>query len=305
MPTLRQLTYLVAIADEGHFGRAAERVNVTQPTLSTQFAELERKLGIRIVDRDRSGVFVTPMGRELVDRARKILGDVQEMLDVASTGKQGLAGKLKLGVPTTLGTYLLPYVIPELHKRYPHLKLYVKEGAPRDIQNALVAGELDLVITPLPVEHGALEVHSLFRESLRIVCAPDHPLAQNDRVSLKELKGQNVLTLESNYHLHRQVRGLCDTYGAHLLYDYEGTSLDTLRHMVGMGVGISFFPELYILSELHSDKELKVLRLEDAELSRYICMAWRSNSRLGQQNLEIRALFEDAFKARYTTELTA
>ncbi len=305
MPTLKQLTYLVAIADEQHFGRAADRVNVAQPTLSAQFAELERKLGTRLVERGRSGVSVTPLGRELVERARTVLSHVQEIIDLAASEKHGFAGKLKLGVPPTLGPYLLPYVVPELHKRYPRLKLHVKEGTPRDIQNAVVAGDLDIVLTPLPVEHRALEVHSLFKEPLRVVCAPDHPLAKHDRISPKDLKGQKVLTLASGFHLHSQVRGLCDSYGAELLYDYEGTSLDTLRHMVGMGVGISFFPELYILSEIHSDKELKVLHLDTADLSREICMAWRSRSTIATQSLEMAALIQDAFAARYATPLSA
>ncbi len=305
MPTLRQLTYLVAVADERHFGHAAERVNVAQPTLSVQFAELERKLGTRLVERGRSGVSVTPLGRELVERARKVLSDTQEIVDLAASAKHGLAGKLKLGVPPTLGPYLLPYVVPELHRRYPFLKLYVKEGTPREIQNSLLSGDLDLVLTPMPVEHRALEVQSLFREHLRVVCAPDHPLAKHDKISLKDLKDQKVLTLASGHHLHSQVRGICDSYGADLLYDYEGTSLDTLRHMVGMGVGISFFPELYILSEMHSDKELKVLHLDDADLSREISMAWRSRSMVGKQNLEMAALVQRAFEARYATVLSA
>ena len=305
MPTLRQLTYLVAIADERHFGRAAERVHVAQPTLSAQFSELERKLGLRLVERGRSGVSVTPFGREIVDRARTVLSDVQKITDMAASEKHGFAGKLKLGVPPTLGPYLLPYIVPEMHTRYPRLKLYVKEGTPADIQDALVTGDLDLVLTPLPVKHRSLEIQSLFKETLRIVCAPDHPLANKESVSPGDLKNQKVLTLESGHHLHSQVRGLCDSYGADLLYDYEGTSLDTLRHMVGMGVGISFFPELYILSEIHSDKELKVLSMDRAELSREICMAWRSKSIIGKQSEELVALIQSAFASRYETALSA
>jgi len=305
MLTLRQLTYLVAIADERHFGRAANRVHVAQPTLSTQFAELERKLGTRLIERSRSGVTVTPLGRDIVDRARKVLADVQEIIDLAASEAQSFAGSLKLGVPPTLGPYLLPHVVPEMHARYPQLKLYVQEGTPRGIQDALAAGELDMVLTPMPIDNRVLQVQSLFREQLRIVCAPDHRFASYDRVTLNDLQGEKVLTLESGHHLHDQVRGLCDSYGAELLYDYEGTSLDTLRHMVGMGVGISFFPELYILSEIRSDRELKVLQLEEAELSREMCMAWRANSHVGTLGQEMRPLIQAAFEARYSAALRA
>ena len=305
MPTLRQLSYLVAIADERHFGRAAGRVHVAQPTLSAQFAELERKLGTRLVERDRSGVTLTPLGRDLVERARKVLDDVQEIVDIAQSEAQGFAGSLKLGVPPTLGPYLLPHLVPELHARYPNLKLYVQEGTPRGIQNALASGDLDLVFTPSPVAHRGLEVDPLFQEPLCVVCAPDHDFASQDRVSLDDLKNQKVLTLESGHHLHDQVRGLCDSYGAELLYDYEGTSLDTLRHMVGMGVGISFFPELYVLSEIRSDRELKVFQLDDAELTREVCVAWRKNSRVGDLGREMQPLIQSVFEARHSMALLA
>jgi len=305
MPTLRQLSYLVAIADECHFGRAANRVHVAQPTLSTQFAELERKLGARLIERGRSGVTVTPLGREIVDRARKVLADVQGIIDLAQSEAGGFAGSLKLGVPPTLGPYLLPHVVPEMHSRYTQLKLYVQEGTPRGIQDALAAGELDLVLTPMPVENRSLEVHTLFHEQLHIVCAPDHRFGSLERVTLKDLQGENVLTLESGHHLHDQVRGLCDSYGAELMYDYEGTSLDTLRHMVGMGVGISFFPEFYILSEIRSDRELMVFRLDAPELSREMCMAWRANSHIGHLGAQLKPLIQTAFEKRFSASLRA
>ena len=305
MPTLRQLSYLVAIADEGHFGRAANRANVAQPTLSAQFAALERKLGVRLVERGRNGVSATPLGREVVERSRKVLGDIRAIVDLCASEAQGFAGSLKLGVPPTLGPYLLPHVIPDLHKRFPQLKLYVREGKPRTIEDALASGEVDLILTPLPVQNRSLEVHALFDEPLLIVCAPDHPFAAQSRISQKHLKGQKVLTLESGHHLHDRVRSLCDTYSAELLYNYEGTSLDTLRHMVGMGVGISFFPELYILSEIRDGSELKIVQLNEALLSREIFMAWRSNSLVGTMAHEIIPMVRAAFSARHTTDLSA
>ncbi|CCQ72205.1 hydrogen peroxide-inducible genes activator [Magnetospira sp. QH-2] len=280
MPTLRQLSYLVAVADECHFGRAAQRVHVTQPTLSIQFAALESKLGVRLIERSRAGVYLTPLGRQVTEKARAVLADVQDIVDLTTASANEFAGNLRLGVPPTLGPYLLPHVIPEMHRRFPALKLYVREGTPRHIQEDLAAGDLDLVLTPAPVAHQGLDIRVLFEEAIFVVGAPDHELALADGITLADLKGHKVLTLESGHHLHTQVRELCAAYDAELLYEFEGTSLDTLRHMVGMNVGLSFFPELYIRSEMPTESEVKVLPLEDAALSREICMAWRSRSGL-------------------------
>ncbi|MCW8915525.1 MAG: LysR substrate-binding domain-containing protein, partial [Magnetovibrio sp.] len=276
MITFRQLQYLVAIADELHFGRAAKRLNVAQPTLSIQFSTLEQKLGRKLIERDRKSVFVTPLGREVVERARQILNDVQGLSDFVNASRSELSGKLKLGVPPTLGPYLLPHMVPVMHKRYPRLKLYIREGTPQNIQDALVRGELDMVLTPSPIVHSTLKVCHLFEEALFVVGAPDHELCSKPEIALEDLRGQKILTLETGHHLHAQVRQLCDAHGAEMLFDYEGTSLDTLRHMVGMGTGLSFFPELYILSEMRSQKEVKVIQLKGPKISREVCMAWRA-----------------------------
>lgn len=305
MPTLRQLEYLVAIADERHFGRAANRVHVAQPTLSAQFADLERRLGVKLVERGRRGVSVTPHGREIVVRARKILVDMQELVDFARVETTGVAGRLKLGVPPTLGPYLLPHVIPDMHSRYPELKLYVHEGTPRKIQERLATGELDMILTPAPIDNRALEVRPLFAEKLKIVCAPDHRFATYDRIHPRDLRGEKILTLEPGHHLHDQIHALCRTFDAEILYDFEGTSLDTLRHMVGMGVGIAFFPELYIMSEIRSDRELVVLEMDEAELSRELCIAWRVNSITRRLGTQLEPLIRAAFETRDSAELRA
>ena len=293
MPTLKQLGYLVAIADEGHFGRAAARVHVAQPTLSAQFAALERKLGSRLVERDRNGAVLTPVGREVAERARRVLREVQEIVDLSQTATTGIVGQLRLGVPPTLGPYLLPHIVPDLHARFPDLKLFVREGTPRRLQDELAAGELDLLLTPLPVTNPALFVRRLFKEDLLVVCAPDHSFASARSVSQADLNGENVLTLEWGYQLHSQVRALCDRCGATLLYEYSGTSLDTLRHMVGMGMGISFFPELYVMSEVRDGNEVTVRRLKGERLFREIGLVYRMNSSVANLYLAIADLIEE------------
>ena len=278
MPTLRQFKYLVALSDELHFRRAAERVHVTQPTLSAQIQELERQLKAPLVERGASQVMLTPLGRETAERARRVLAEVQDIVDLAAASQHGFQGTIKLGVPPTLGPYLLPHIIPDLHANQPDLKLYVQEGKPADLQLELQAGRLDLVVSPLPINHTDLEVESIFREALLIAVAPDHPLAGKKRVEKSDLAGQNVLAIERGHHLHDQVQQLCEDFNALLLRDYEGTSLDTLRIMVGMGVGLAFLPALYIRSEIGNRGELAVLELAAANLYRQIGLAWRKRS---------------------------
>ncbi|MGI9464705.1 MAG: LysR substrate-binding domain-containing protein [Aestuariivirgaceae bacterium] len=278
MPKLRQFEYLVALSRELHFRRAAERVNVTQPTLSSQIQELERKLNAPLVERGPTSVMLTPLGRESAGRARRILSDVQDIVDLAASSQHGFEGTIRLGVPPTLGPYLLPHIVPELHAIYPNLKLYVQEGKPFDLQMDLQAGNFDLVVSPLPINHSDLEVERLFREPLQVVAAPDHPLALKEYIERADLAGQKVLAMEKGHHLHDQVVQLCSDFDAVLLRDYEGTSLDTLRLMVGMGVGLAFLPALYVLSEIGNRGEISVLNLKNSNLYRQIGLTWRKRS---------------------------
>lgn len=299
MPSLRQLTYLTALADERHFRRAAERVNVTQPTLSIQLGALEKTLGVRLVDRDRSSVALTPIGREVTERARRILGEVRGIVALTAGARHGLAGTIRLGVPPTLGPYLLPHIVPELHRRFPDLKLHVREGMPRDLLARLAEGGFDLLLSPLPAV-GSVEVAPLFREPLLVAAAPDHPLAAKTRVARQELRGEKVLELEPGHHLHEHVRALCDAFGATPLRDYEGTSLDTLRQMVGMGVGIAFLPALYVRSEIADRGEVAILNLTDKTLHRSIGMVWHARSHGQAEFLRIADLIRSILGERFT-----
>lgn len=308
MPTLRQLTYLVAVDDERHFGRASARVNVAQPTLSAQISTLEHRLGVTLLERSRSGVSPTPVGQEVIARARRILLEVEDLVGTTRHLSGPLSGRLRLGVPPTLGPYILPHIIPDLHQRFPKLKLHVKEGRPRDIQNKLLSGELDLILTPFPVIHQSLMCRKLFEEELLVATAQEHPLAQATYLKEGQLNGESILTLELGNYLHDQVRELSDRYGGKLLYDFEGTSLDTLRHMVAMNVGISFFPALYVLSEIAERREVSILRLDAPPPTRAIGLAWRKSSTLEDSFHELADLFTQSASiplAEFTKKLDA
>ncbi|MEM9880691.1 MAG: LysR substrate-binding domain-containing protein, partial [Pseudomonadota bacterium] len=248
--TLKQLRYLVAVDDLKHFRKAAEACHVSQPSLSVQIQNVEDVLRVQLVERGRSGVAFTPIGREVVDRARRVLDEVQGLFDFASSSQRGLAGTIRLGAKPTLGPYLMPYVVQKLHKSYPELNLYVREASPKELEQELRRGMHDVILAQLPVYGSSLVTHRLFREPLYVGVAADHPLAKCDEIDPEDLGGADVLSLNPQYHLHEQISQLCHDFNARLLRDYEGTSLDAIRQMVGMGMGITFLPALYVHSEI-------------------------------------------------------
>lgn len=278
MPSLRQLEYLVALADVLHFRRAAERCNTTQPTLSEQIKTLEDRLGAQLVERSRSGVLLTPIGARVADIARRMLRDSNEIRTIAASGDAALKGVLRVGLPSTIGPYLLPFVVPSLHRAYPELKLYVREELPQTLPRTLEDGGYDIVITPLPVRGEELHTVELFREPLFLTVGADHPLASKDRIERTDLAGQEILTLGPGHQLHDSILALCEEFGARVRLDYEGTSLDMLREMVITGLGITFMPALYVRRELTTDADLRVVQLHGRALHRTIGMVWRKSS---------------------------
>ena len=277
-PSLRQLEYLVVLAATLNFRKAAAEAHVSQPTLSGQISELERRLGLALFERSRHSVKLTPMGKTVADRARQLLKDVDDLCELARSAGTGLGGVIRLGVPPTLGPYLLPHVVPELHGAYPDLKLYVREEPPRILERSLAEGLHDLLLTTTPVIAGDFTTRDLFREPLLVGLAQDHPLAGRGRIRIKDLAGQSVLALGAGHRLYEQVQQMAESFGAKLLSDYEGTSLATLRQMVGMGMGLSFFPALYVQSEMTNDRQVLAMRLADHSPDRTVGLVWRKGS---------------------------
>lgn len=278
MPTLRQLEYLVALADLGHFGRAAQSCHVSQPSLSQQLRALEQRLGVVLVERSQAIVELTPIGREIAARARAVLVAVQDIRELAHRAEEGIAGTIRLGVTPTLGPYIMSTVISALHRAEPDLRLYIREGIPDEQVLELARGQLDMMLSPLPIAGDNLEIEPLFREPLWLVSAPDHPLARIDKIDKVDLKGAELLSLDSRHHLHRQVAGFCMEFGMLLLRDYEGTSLDSLRQMAGSGLALTILPDLYIRSEVGGTAGVKILQVDGWQPSRSIAAAWRQSA---------------------------
>lgn len=277
-PTLQQLRYFAALADAGHFRKAAERMGITQPSLSLQIANLEEALHQRLVERGRR-VVLTPMGRDVLRRARSVLDDVEALVESCQRSEAGMPGTVRLGVSPTLGPYFMPQVVRKLRDRFPELRLVIREAAPRGLLAELLDGVHDLTLTQLPVGSTDVASSALFREPLFSVMAHDHMLAGEGPLDPGELAGQDVLTLGPDYTLHAQIAELCTHHGAWLRQDYEGTSLDALRLMAAMRMGMTVLPALYVASEIDTpDPDLSVRPFRGGRVTRTVGMVWRKSS---------------------------
>ncbi|WP_343504904.1 hydrogen peroxide-inducible genes activator [Alloyangia pacifica] len=277
--TFRQLVYFVALADARHYRRAAERVGISQPSLSQQILGLEAALGVTLIERGQRGAVLTPQGRIILEQARRVLDETERLKALAQDAHDGVSGTIRLGSTPTLGPYLLPHVMRRLHEAYPDLKVVIRDAPPAALQEDLLSGQQDLILTQLPVRSKDTETMRLFREPLKLALARDHPLAQREVICDADLAGVDVLSLSDAYRLHAQVAGLCEELGATLRRDYEGTSLDALRQMTALNMGVSFLPALYVRSEASQEAGDVIIRpFRAGRLTRSVGLAWRRRS---------------------------
>lgn len=279
MPRLQQLRYLVAIADTLSFSRAAEACAVTQPTLSMQLKELETNLGATLVERTRTRVLMTPVGSEVVRRARDILAGVEDIREIARGGDgPALDGSLRMGVVQTVGAYVLSLAMPTLRRSYPGLRVLVREDRIENLPAKLSDGTHDVLLMPQPLEQHDFTSVCLMREPLYLVLPADHRLAACETIDPASLAGETVLTMERGHRLHDQIATLCQEVGANHASDYAGTTLDTLRLMVSTGMGITLLPALYVRSDVLREKLVVARPLASRAPVRDISMVWRNAS---------------------------
>lgn len=278
IPTIKQLEYFVRLAESTTFRGAAEQLNISQPTLTAQIYSLEKTLNLTLIERSRSGATLTPAGRDLLDNARQVIEEMNGLMDKAAMINNGPGGTFRIGVSPTVGPYLLPHILPGLQQNYSSLKLHVRENMPSALELDLLEGRLDLVLIPKPFGNPRLTTEVLFDEPLKLIAPDDHPLAKLKKIETHHLRGQNILTLVEQYSSYHQMELLCTELGATIARDYEGTSLDALRQMVIMSMGLTFLPALYIHSEVHQPHGLSVREVENLKLHRTHVLAWRRNS---------------------------
>lgn len=298
-PTIKQLEYFLAVAKASNFRKAAQKLGVSQPTLTMQIAAMEEELGLQLFDRSRAGTLLTPAGRDLLPVARDILEQYDQLGSVIEGRNRQLGGSFRLGVSPTLGQSVLPKLMGPLHKRYPDLQLHIREDIPQNLGQGLDAGTYDIILSVLPMHTGDYKVRPLFTEPMRVVVPLENPLAQKEKLHARDLLQQKVLSIDEDHHLHRQIMTLCNRHGARLLREYECNTLSAMRLMLLLNMGIAILPELFIRAELGDSDHVRVFRLEDETPTRTHIAMWRKNSSARQLfqllSFEIKAIAMDAF----------
>lgn len=279
MPTLQQLRYLVAVADTLSFSRAAAISSVAQPTLSMQIKELEARLCARLIERTRARVVLTPIGEEVARRARAMLADLDDIREIARRNDPAAPpALLQIGVMQTVGAYVLSLGVPPLRQRHSEMKIQIREEREDILLRQLRDGVHDVILLAEQVERADLESRLLMTEPLMVVLPADHRLARHTAINPEELEGETIMTMESSPRLRAQIMDLCDDAGARHDRDYEGTTLDTLRQMIAIGMGVSLLPALYVRSEVLREQSVVARPLTTAAPVRYITLFWRKDS---------------------------
>jgi LysR family hydrogen peroxide-inducible transcriptional activator len=280
---LRDLRYLVALADHKHFGRAAAASFVSQPTLSTQIRKLEDELGVSLVERAPRRVMLTPVGRDIAERARRVLAEVAQMGELARRNQDPEAGSVRLGLFPTLAPYLLPHVLPGIRVRFPQLELLLVEEKTDTILTRLRDGRLDAALLALPVHDEQLHVEPLFEEPFVLAVPQSHPFASRDKpLALHDLDHEHLLLLEEGHCLRDQALDVCRLAGADERDGFRATSLETLRQMVAAGVGITLLPILAVQPPVPPSPDIHLLSFRGKPPSRAIAMVWRRSSAMGE-----------------------
>jgi len=290
---LRDLRYLVALADHRHFGRAATASFVSQPTLSTQIRKLEEELGVALVERSPRNVLLTEVGREISERARAILRDVDEVRELARRTHDPESGSVRLGMFPTLGPYLLPHVVQRIRARFPRLELLLTEEKTPVLLQQLSDGRLDAACLALPIHDEQMHAEPLFEEPFVLAVPRGHPLAQRKSLKLADLEDQELLLLEDGHCLRDQALDVCQLAGALERSGFRATSLETLRQMVAANVGVTLLPILAVKPPVPFSADVALVRFRDHAPSRRIALVWRRSSANAPFLTNLAALLRD------------
>ncbi len=290
---LRDLKYLVALAEHKHFGRAAAACFVSQPTLSTQIKKLEEELGVPLVERAPRKVMLTPAGREAAARARGIVAEIEQTKEAARRSRDPEAGTVRLGIFPTLGPYLLPHVVPTIRERFPQLELLLVEEKSDVLLAQLRNGQLDAALLALPLGDEQLHTEFLFEEPFVLAAPESHPLAAHATLTMADLADQRLLLLQDGHCLRDQALDVCHLAGALEKSEFQATSLETLRQMVAANVGVTLLPMLAVKPPVARSENIRLLGFAGADApSRRIAMVWRRSSAMGDFLQQLAGIFQ-------------
>lgn len=294
--TLNELRFIVAVARERNFRRAAEKAFISQPALSLAVQKLEEELGLKIFERGKSEVTPTPAGRAIIEQAQRVLEESERIREIAAEGKNQLAAPLHIGVIHSVGPYLLPDLIPALKKVAPQMPLQVEENITANLDTLLRNGKLDVIVIALPFGDSGIATRPLYDESFEVVVHNEHPWAGRRSIKSQELAGENVLLLDSGHCFSNQVEEACPELHRKGANIQHGTSLETIRNMVASGLGITVLPAS-ANSARYRSKLLSVIPFAKPVPSRRIALAWRKSFTRTQA---IEALAQAVAQARIT-----
>ena len=272
---LRDLRYLVALAEHRHFGRAAEACFVSQPTLSTQLKKLEEHLNVTLIERSNRQVILTPVGAAVVAQAQRVLRDVDDLQRIAEEHRDPLGGDLRVGIIPTVAPYLLPRILPIIRREFPKVSIKLNEGQTRVIMKMLGEGELDAAILALPVVEEHVVQTKLYSEPFYFAVSKQHPKAGKKSVSLDDLADEQVLLLEDGHCLRDQALAICSSHNAVENTNFRATSLETLRQMVAANIGVTLMPELALGARAGS---VRYIPFRGRPPGRDIGIVWRSTA---------------------------
>jgi LysR family hydrogen peroxide-inducible transcriptional activator len=277
--TLTELRYIVALARERHFGRAAQKCFVSQPTLSVAVKKLEDELGVALFERGGAEVTVTPVGARIVEQAQRVIEEASTIKHIAVQGKDELATPLRFGAIYTIGPYLMPQLIALLHKRAPHMPLHIQENYTVRLAELLKTGELDLVALSLPFLEPGIVTQAVYDEPFRVLMPASHPWSKKARIPVSDLCRENLLLLSTGNCFREQVLQTCAgierATNDSIQQSLEGSSLETIRHMVASGVGITVLPSAAAEGRTIDNRLTAVRPFAPPVPSRRVALAWR------------------------------
>lgn len=277
-PTLKQLRYLCAVADRQHFGQAAGASHVSQSTLSAGILELEETLGVSLVERNNRKVILTPIGDEVVDRARELLVGIEDLVSVCAGAGKPFHGKMRMGVIPTVAPYLLPGLLKQIRHRYPEFQLFIREDLSQPLVDALQAGELDVLLLALPFPAEQVETMSLFEDEFLLAFPKSHALAAIETLRTADLKGEALLLLEEGHCLRDHALEACKLRDSQITVPYQATSLTTIVQMVANGIGITLLPQMAVGAGIASSTDLVIKPFKQAKVTRRIGLMWRKKT---------------------------
>lgn len=278
IPTLKQLKYLCSVADHRHFGRAAEACCISQSTLSAGIAELESVLGVCLLERSKKSVRLTPVGREVTERAKSILTAADDLVSVAQSAREPFSMEMRLGVIPTIAPFVLPRMLKLIRRHYPDFRLYIREDLSGHLVDELHSGELDVLLLALPFPADGVETAHLFYDDFLLAYEKNHEVGKKDRLLTRNLKNQDLLLLEDGHCLRDHAMDACKLHARDVHVPYQATSLNTIIQMVANNIGITILPKMAVDANILQGTNVVAKKFDEDKVWRSIGLMWRQKS---------------------------